>query len=156
MTERMDVDQFRRQMGTMPAKKQGTPAVKTSARKPGKFRGKTNGRYGGKRHVPGQMNKTEQEYADVLEQRRAKGEVERWEFESVTFKLAADCRYTPDFLVELASGEIEFIDTKGTGPIDPVSKVKIRTAAEKFWKFTFAMEQKRTKKAGGGWERTEF
>jgi len=33
MTERMDVDQFRRQMGTMPAKTHSKPAVKASARK---------------------------------------------------------------------------------------------------------------------------
>ena len=46
MTERMTTDQLK-------------AAVKQS-----KFRAKSNGRYGGKRHVPGEMNKTEQRYAE--------------------------------------------------------------------------------------------
>jgi hypothetical protein len=121
-----------------------------------KFKAKSNGRYSGKRHTPGEMNKTEQDYADLLEARRIAGDVISWAFEAVTFKLAKDCRYTPDFFVVLASGEIEFIDTKGTGPIDPVSKVKARTAAEKFHQFRFVTEQKLAKKNGGGWQRTEF
>ena len=138
MTERMNADQ-----------------LKAAVKQP-KFRGKSNGRYGGKRHVPGEMNKTEQRYAELLEQRRIAGEVVAWSFESITFKLAKDCRYTPDFFIELANGEIECVDTKGTGPVDPVSKVKARTAAEKFYQFRFVMEQQQTKKDGGGWKRTEY
>lgn len=151
MTERMTPEQLRRAAkGTTDT----TALPETAAKRT--FRGKSNGRYGGKRHVPGQMNKTEESYAAELEMRRVAGEVLRWEFEAVTFKLAADCRLTPDFMVELANGEIEFVDTKGTGPIDPVSKVKMRLAADKFYEFRFAMLQRQTKKAGGGWDRVEF
>lgn len=110
----------------------------------------------GKRHIPGEMNKTEQEYADLLQIRKLAGEVQEWLFESVTMKLAKDCRYTPDFFVILANGGIEFIDVKGGGPIDPKSLVKIKMAADKFCEFTFAIEKKRAKKDGGGFARTEY
>lgn len=110
----------------------------------------------GKRHVPGQMNKTEQAYADLLEVRRLAGEVIRWEFESMTFKLAKDCRYTPDFAVWQADGSMELVDCKGGGPMDDKSRVKVRCAAEKFPMFTFVIEKKLAAKNGGGWKREEF
>ncbi len=53
----------------------------------------------GKRHVPGLMNATESRYADILQARKLSGEIVEWLFESVTLKLAADCRYSPDFMV---------------------------------------------------------
>lgn len=114
-----------------------------------------NTRYG-KRHVPGVMNATEQSYADGLEFRRLAGEIITWVFEAVTFKLAADCRYTPDFAVWLADGTMEFIDAKGGGPMDEKSRVKVKFAAEKFPQFVFVIEQKLAKKAGGGWKREVF
>ena len=110
----------------------------------------------GKRHVPGQMNKTEAEYAALLQARKLSGEVVEWHFEAITFKLADDTRYTADFLVLLENGEVELVDCKGGGPIDPKSLVKIKCAAEKFWAFRFVMEQKQTRKLGGGWKRREF
>ena len=118
-------------------------------------RGGDKSKYG-KRHKPGVMNKTEEAYADMLQARKLAGEVIDWKFEAVTFKLADDCRYTPDFKVTLASGEIEFVDAKGGGPIDPKSLVKVKCAAEKFFEFRFVIEQKRSKKNGGDWNRTEF
>jgi hypothetical protein len=116
----------------------------------------------GKRHTPGKMNATEALYAEILEDRKRAGEVLDWHFEQAIFVLARnskghrDMTYTPDFMVVRADGEIEFIDTKGSGPIDPKSIVKIRCAAERYWYFTFAVEQRQTKKAGNGWKRTEY
>lgn len=110
----------------------------------------------GKRHTPGQMNGTESAYAELLQIRKLAGEIIDWQFEAITFKLADDTRYTPDFTVYLADGSMEFIDAKGGGPIDPKSLVKIKCAAEKFWMFRFVMEQKQAKKHGGGWKRKEF
>ena len=110
----------------------------------------------GKRHKPGVMNKTEEAYAELLQIRKLAGEIIEWQFEAVTFKLAEDTRYTPDFSVLLATGEQEFIDAKGGGPIDPKSLVKIKCAAEKFPQFKFVIEQKLAKKLGGNWKRTEF
>lgn len=113
----------------------------------------------GKRHVPGQMNKTEAAYAELLHQRFVGCEqlgaagVLMWEFEAVTFKLAHDCRFTPDFMIWLADGSIEYVDTKGAGPVADDALVKIKTAAAKFSMYTFVIEQL-TK--SDGWQRREF
>jgi hypothetical protein len=120
-----------------------------------KFKGRDNTKYG-KRHVPGQMNLTESRYAETLQIRKLAGEVIEWWFECVTFKLADDTRYSPDFAVLFADGSMEFIDAKGGGPIDPKSLVKIKCAAEKFPQFKFAIEKQRAKRDGGGFERREF
>lgn len=120
-----------------------------------KFMRGDNTRYG-KRHVPGVMNQTETAYASILEGRRAAGEVISWEFESVTFKLAPDTRFTPDFSVWLKDGTMEFVDCKGGGPQDEKSRVKVKCAAEKFPQFTFVIEQKQAKKLGGNWKREVF
>ncbi len=121
-----------------------------------KFQGRSDKTKYGKRHQPGVMNKTEAEYAEVLNSRVLLGDVLGWEFEALTFKLAGDLRYTPDFLVWHADGRLELVDSKGGGPIDPKSLVKIKVAAEKFPLFLFSMEQKLAKKHGGGWKRREF
>lgn len=126
------------------------------ARKGRRFFGRRDASKYGKRHTPGQMNKTEEGYAAMLRSRELAGEVIAWHFEAVTFKLADDTRYTPDFTVQLADGSMEFIDAKGGGPIDPKSLVKIKCAAEKFPQFVFVIEQKQAKKHGGNWKRKEF
>lgn len=120
-----------------------------------RFARRDNTRYG-KRHVAGEMNQTEQAYADVLQIRKLAGEVISWEFESVTFKIASDCRYTPDFAVWLADGSMEFIDAKGGGPMDEKSRVKVKCAADKFPQFGFVIAKKLSKKDGGGWVREVF
>ncbi len=105
-------------------------------------------------HKSGEMNKTEAAYAaDVLERRKQTGEVVDYWFERFTFKLANDCRYTPDFVVMLASGELECHETKGYWQDD--AKVKIRVAASLF-PFRFVAIQKQPKKDGGGWTYQEF
>ena len=119
------------------------------------FRSKSQGRYG-KRHIPGEMNATERAYADILNARVIAGEVQSWTFESHTFKLADNTRYTPDFEVFLADGTLEFVDTKGAGPVDPKSIVKIKVAADRFFWYGFVIEQRQAKKNGGGWKRTDY
>ena len=110
----------------------------------------------GKRHIPGVMNKTEERYAEILQGRKLIGEVIEWHFEATTFKLADGLRYTPDFSVFLADGTVEYIDSKGTGPIDDKSIAKIKMAAERFFFFTFCMDVEQTKKNGGGFKRRVF
>lgn len=117
------------------------------------FRAKSQGRYG-KRHKPGEMNKTEQEYAEILEAKRLAGEIAAWWFEPMTFKLAADTRYTPDFAVLHTDGAMEFIDAKVLVADDAL--VKVKCAAEKFFPFIFSFVQKLPRKAGGGWKHREF
>jgi hypothetical protein len=107
----------------------------------------------GKRRVRGEMNKTEASYAEHLEGQKMLGVVLWFAFEAVTFRLAKDCRYTPDFLVMLASGLLECHECKGFWADD--AKVKIKVAAELF-PFAFVSIKKLAKKDGGGWERQEF
>jgi hypothetical protein len=119
------------------------------------FRRSDNTRYG-KRHKPGVMNKTEEAYAEGLQARKLSGEIISWSFEAMTFKLAADCRYTPDFAIWFTDGTMEFVDCKGSGPMDEKSRVKAKVAAEMFPMFAFVIEQKQTLKNGGGWKREVF
>lgn len=124
-----------------------TQPAQSNARKP-QARGRLT------RHKSGEMNKTEAAYAaDVLEHRKQAGEIVDYWFERLTFKLADDCRYTPDFVVMLASGELECHETKGYWQDD--AKVKIRVAASLF-PFRFVAIQKQPKKDGGGWIYQEF
>ena len=60
-----------------------------------------------------EMNKTEEKYAWLLEVRRRAGEITRYDFGKVTFKLGDDCRYTPDFMVVRSDLVIEFHEVKG-------------------------------------------
>jgi hypothetical protein len=101
------------------------------------------------RRTPGTMNKTEAAYAATLELRKAAGELLGYWYEAVTFKLAKDTRYTPDFLVQLADGTLEAHEVKGFWEDD--ARVKIKVAASMFPVLFRAMKPK-PKKHGGGWE----
>lgn len=95
------------------------------------------------------MNKTEAEYAQMLEARRVSGEIQWWAYEAMTLKLADNTRYTPDFLVMLADGALEVHETKG-GFIREDGWLKLKVAAGMF-PFRFFLCQKASKKDGGGW-----
>lgn len=97
------------------------------------------------------MNQTEQQHALRLEALRRAGEIQRWEYEAVTLKLADGCRYTPDFLVIENDGAIRFDETKGEFYRDD-ARVKLLTAARQF-PFKFRLVRKRK---GGVWETTEI
>ncbi len=69
----------------------------------------------------GRMNKTEAEYAMILEAMKRKGEILRWEYEGLTLRFA-NVKYTPDFVVFVLprchdngciSTSIKFIEVKG-------------------------------------------
>ena len=95
------------------------------------------------------MNKTEAEYADALEARKARGEIVWWRYEAITLKLADNTRYTPDFLLMLPDGELQVHETKG-GFIREDGWQKLKIAAGLF-PFRFFLCQKRAKKDGGDW-----
>lgn len=99
----------------------------------------------------GEMNRLERRYADeVLEPLLMAGQLVAWWFERFTFKLAGDCRYTPDFIVQLPDGTLEARETKGQWRDD--AKVKIRLAADQF-PFRFVALQWDRK---AGWTEQEF
>ena len=61
----------------------------------------------------GAMNKTEQAYESLLKLRQQAGEVLWYKFEGLKFRLADNTFYTPDFVVMLASGQMEAHEVKG-------------------------------------------
>ena len=117
------------------------------------------------RHVPGTMNKTETRYAEYLELRKMAGLIVAWGFEELTFKLAKDCRFTPDFWVLNIDGDFELVEVKAgkwgkakdetgasvrTGKTKPLieddSRVKLAAAGAKFpFCFTLTYEDKVSK-----------
>lgn len=100
---------------------------------------------------PGTMNKAEGEYSMVLALRKRDGEILAAEFEAVTFKLAPDLRYTPDFMVVMADGTIEFHEVKASRKVgkggkkiekphlEDDARAKYLVAANRFYQFRFAI-----------------
>lgn len=74
------------------------------------------------------MNKTEAAFGQFLESEKRLGYVSEWFYESVTFKLGDDCRYTPDFMVIDPTGLISFHETKGFMRDDALVKLKVCAA----------------------------
>ena len=115
----------------------------------------------------GAMNKTESEFALILEAQKRAGEILRYEFEGITLRWA-DMRYTPDFVVfrpksievelnSVQSTEIEvapeivLIEVKGafTGGKFERAIERFRHARTYWPEFQFELHQK-TK---SGWKR---
>jgi hypothetical protein len=87
------------------------------------------------------MNKTESEYAMILEAMKRKGEIIAYSFEAIKLRLADNCWYTPDFFVERIDQLPIFVEIKGSHVWDD-SKVKFRTAREIHTWADFEMMQK--------------
>ena len=102
----------------------------------------------------GQMNKTEQRYADELALLLRHGDIVFWQFEAIKLRLADNTFYTPDFLVMYPNGLVELVEIKGFWTSS--ARVKTKVAAELFWMFRFIALQPRPKKDGGGWRRENF
>ncbi len=97
----------------------------------------------------GKMNKTEAEFAMILEAMKRKGEILRYEFEGMTLRWF-DMRYTPDFVVigqysesKGMTGTIKFIEVKGAHIHYSQQAMARFKGARGFWpEFTFEMHQK--------------
>lgn len=101
----------------------------------------------------GKMNKTEAAYESALKTMLVVGDIVWYKFEGLTFKLADNTRYTPDFAVMMADGQIALHEVKGFWRDD--ARVKIKVASEMF-PFKFIAVKAKTKKSGGGWEIESF
>lgn len=95
------------------------------------------------RRVAGTMNKTEQAYAALLEQRKLAGEILHYQFEAMALKLAKLTTYTPDFFIINSDGSIEFHEVKGFW--QGTGRVKIKVAAENHPWFVFKAIQYKKK-----------
>ena len=96
------------------------------------------------------MNKTETEWAMILEARKRAGEILWYQFEGLRLRLADGAYFTPDFPVLNIDGSLEFQEVKGFWR--EAGKLRIRVAAGlyPFWKFYAVRKIK--KKDGGGWD----
>lgn len=109
----------------------------------------------GPRHQPGQMNKTESAYSERLESLRLAGEITGWRFEAYKLRLADNTWFTPDFMVQLGSGEIELHEVKackrgGQILIEDDAAVKLKVAAEQYTEFQFILAGRLA--GGAGWK----
>jgi hypothetical protein len=101
----------------------------------------------------GSMNKSEAEYATILEAQKNAGFIKWYRFEGIKLRLADNTFYTPDFVLMNDSNIIECHEVKGFWRDD--AKVKIKIAAE-MYPFKFLAVLKQAKKRGGGWKSEEF
>ena len=93
--------------------------------------------------MAGKMNKTEEAYSLVLEQRRLAGEIHHWAFEAMALRLADRTTYTPDFFVINKDGNISFFEVKGFW--HQAGRIKIKVAAENHPWFDFQAIQLKKK-----------
>ncbi len=97
----------------------------------------------------GRMNKTEAEYAMILEAMKRRGEILRWEFEGMTLRWF-DMRYTPDFVVfrdvnlyPVGTDWMYFVEVKGAHIHYAQQAMARFKGARGFWpEFTFELHQK--------------
>jgi hypothetical protein len=68
-----------------------------------------------------------------------------WKYEPVTFRLADDTRYTPDFWVLRKDGTLEFHETKGF--MRPQARIRLMVAAAQFPEFRFFLVTRPTVKS---------
>lgn len=93
------------------------------------------------------MNKTEADYASMLEARKRAGELAHYAFEPIKVRLADNTFYTPDFMVLLANGELELHEVKGAFVMDD-ARLKFKVVAEHFpARLVWAQKVK-----GGAWK----
>ncbi len=98
------------------------------------------------------MNKTESDFAMILEAQKRDGEILRYEFEGITLRWF-DMRYTPDFVVfcnpittpiGAEFQDIKFIEVKGAHIHYSQQAMARFKGARGFWpEFTFEMHQKK-------------
>ena len=102
----------------------------------------------------GKMNKTEADFARILEAYKQKGEIADYVFEGITLRWGQDTEtgrtmaYTPDFVETMKSGEIRMIEVKGAH-VWSRDLVRFKGCRACWPQFKFEMWQK----AQGSWKR---
>ena len=102
----------------------------------------------------GQMNKTEERFAQMLELERYAGRVKWWKFEGIKLMLAKNTSITVDFAVLPDTGILTMIDVKGSkAMVTDDARAKMKVAAE-LYPFVFKVAYPRAK--GEGWDIEEI
>lgn len=86
------------------------------------------------------MNKTEAEYALILEAQKRRGEILRYRFEAVKIRVGEGCFYVPDFFIEREGQKPLFVEVKGFLRDD--ARVKFLAAKEQHSWADFEMWRK--------------
>ena len=103
----------------------------------------------------GELNKTEQRYANHLAARLAAGEIKWFKFDCIKLRLADNTFLEVDFAVLRADDVLEMVDVKGAKAVyQDDARVKNKVAAETY-PFVFKVAYPRAKAAGGGWDEEE-
>lgn len=105
----------------------------------------------------GEMNKLEAEYARVLDDQKAKGEIKDWKYEALRLRIAFGNKpawFKVDFWVILPDGSNEFHETKGWWR--EAARLRIKVAAGVYEWAKFVGVRKKKLKDGGGWEMEAF
>lgn len=103
----------------------------------------------------GQMNKTEQAYANRLDLLKMQGSVLDWKFHAIRVRLANNTWYETDFIVLHADMTLAIHETKGEFTSEK-GQMKIKLAAEALPWFRFYKCIKVAEKNGGGWRIEDF
>lgn len=101
------------------------------------------------------LNKTEREYAGMLELAKLRGEIVWWKAHPFNVRLADSTFYRIDFLVMTGDMRLEIHETKG-GYTTEKGQMKIKLCAEVLPVMPIVKMTKLAKKDGGGWKREEF
>lgn len=103
----------------------------------------------GKRRERGVMNKLERAYAEML---AARDDVIWWAFETIKIKMTDNTYAEPDFIVQLADGELQIHEVKG-GHFPEKNKLKSKMLAA-YFPMRYILCQYKNKSTG--WVFTEF
>lgn len=102
----------------------------------------------------GQMNKTEERFAQMLELERHAGRVKWWKFEGIKLMLAKNTSITVDFAMLPDTDILTMIDVKGSkSMVTDDARVKMKLAAE-LYPFVFKLAYPRAK--AEGWDIEEI
>lgn len=103
----------------------------------------------------GELNKTEQEFAALLDLWKQEGSVLWWKAHPFNIRLAANTFYRVDFLALHSDGMLAMYEVKG-GYTSDKGQMKIKLATEALPVMRMVKASKRTKKDGGGFKLEEF
>lgn len=101
------------------------------------------------------LNKTETEYAGMLEAQKQRGEVVWWKAHPFNVRLADNTFYRIDFLVMTGAMLLEIHEVKGEYTTEK-GQMKIKLCAETLPVLPIIKMSKLSQKNGGGWKREEF
>lgn len=101
------------------------------------------------------MNRTEEAYAALLDQKKLTGDVIDWKFHPFNVRLGDNTFYEVDFFVLGGDMRLSIHEVKG-GYTSEKGGMKIKLCAEVLPYFRMVKASKQSKKDGGGWKIEEF